>query len=128
VPGGRIRKEEKIKNALSRILLEELGYVVDESKIKSIKEIGSYEHFYKDNFLGNRNFSTHYIVLAFLIPYEILIEKVKKNMINNEQHSEYIWQSIIEYEESKSKIHQNTLDYFDNKFIKIFLENLSDFR
>ena len=52
-------------------------------------DLGIYEHFYEDNFLNNKKFSTHYVVLAYLLSYELLtpIEGCEIK----EQHSEYLW-------------------------------------
>ena len=64
VPGGRIFKSELKKNAFKRILNNELGFSLKKGHYESVKELGCYEHFYEDNFLDNKDFSTHYLVLA----------------------------------------------------------------
>ena len=120
VPGGRILKSEKIDNAIKRILKVELGLSFISDEIKKIKQIGVYEHFYKDNFLCNTEFETHYIVLAYLIPYQTLkyLEKV-----SNDQHSEYIWFDLDRNKLSLIKdIHPYTVDYFNNPIIKKFIK------
>ena len=89
VPGGRIFKSELKKVALRRILKEELGYVIKKHNSRSISELGIYEHFYKDNFMNDRNFTTHYVVIAYLLPFESL-KKVKGLKINH-QHTKYKW-------------------------------------
>ena len=45
-----------------RILKQELGYKLISENRKTF--LGVYEHFYDDNFLGNQDFKTHYIILA----------------------------------------------------------------
>lgn len=116
VPGGRIRKMESKDKALERILNEELSLKFKSIHNKNIKALGFYEHFYKDNFLGNSNFSTHYVVFAYLIPYEILLKK--KEFEKNEQHSKYIWMDIDKENISSIKIHKYTLDYLKHIFFK----------
>ena len=70
VPGGRIFKSELKKDAFRRILKNELGLVLRPNKERLIRELGVYEHFYNNNFLDNKKFSTHYVVLAYLIKYD----------------------------------------------------------
>ena len=118
VPGGRIRKSELMKNAFERILSTELGLAVKKDHYKFVKNLGSYEHIYKDNFLGNESFGTHYIVIAYLISYEYLFKKYKK--IQSEQHSEYIWFNVNSINGNYQKIHPNTQEYFKNSLIKNF--------
>ena len=115
VPGGRIFKSELIKNALLRILKSELGMNIKKNNYKYIKNLGIYEHFYDDNYLGNFNFSTHYIVIAYLIEYKNLIKNDQK--ILSQQHSEYIWLDINKVN-NKYNIHSNTLEYLKNPLIK----------
>ena len=113
VPGGRILKSETRKDTLTRILRNELGLVIN-SKKKQIKFLGVFEHFYKENFFGNNEFGTHYVVLAYLIPFEILT-KISNEKIKA-QHSEYLWFNIDNKRKYENIVHQNSLEYF--KFIK----------
>ena len=62
VPGGRIRKNETLRQALRRIAREELGLSVP---AESWRPRGVYEHFYCTNFADEPGRDTHYIVLAF---------------------------------------------------------------
>ena len=119
VPGGRILKSESKKLAFERILKNELGMALKKNQNKNIKNIGIYEHFYKDNFLDNTNFSTHYVVIAFLVPYKSLIN-IEKFILEG-QHSQYIWQNIKTINKSPYKIHKYTLEYCQNPFLKYFL-------
>ena len=120
VPGGRILKSERIKKALNRILKNEIGMILKENNYKFIKNLGIYEHFYEDNFLDNKSFSTHYIVLAFLVPYNSLIkfDKFRPDI----QHSQFIWQNMKTITKSPYKIHKYTLNYTNNRTLKNFLE------
>ena len=116
VPGGRIRKSEKIKDAFMRILKDELGFELKENNYKFIKELGIFEHFYEDNFLDNKNFSTHYIVIAYLVRYESLIKKVKN--VTSPQHSDYIWVDINSGKNYSINIHNYVFDYLKNNHFK----------
>ena len=119
VPGGRILKSESQKLAFERILKNELGMVLKKNHYKNIKNLGIYEHFYTDNFLENTNFSTHYVVIAFLVPYKSLINIEKFSF--QEQHSQYIWQNIETVKKSPHKIHKYTLEYFRNPLFQNLL-------
>ena len=116
VPGGRILKSELKKDAFSRILKNELGLILKHNKEKFVKDLGIYEHFYRDNFLDNEEFSTHYVVLAFFIPFYSL--DVIGEEIISQQHSEYIWLDIKNINNSKYNIHPNTLEYLKNPIFK----------
>jgi colanic acid biosynthesis protein WcaH len=62
VPGGRIRKNESLRNALRRIANDELGLAI---AAEAWTPRGVYEHFYGTNFAGEAGRSTHYVVLAY---------------------------------------------------------------
>lgn len=102
VPGGRIRKDERIEAAFRRLTIAELGCacVIDNARF-----LGVYEHFYDDNF-SDKNFTTHYVVLG----YEILIQENELNL-PKEQHAKYRW-NTIEQIISDPSVHDNTKLYF----------------
>jgi colanic acid biosynthesis protein WcaH len=102
VPGGRVRKDERLSDATARLLAEELGW----TKAAATKLRGVYEHFYFDNFQGTREFGTHYIVLA----YDVLLDAGGLDLPLG-QHSEYRWLSIPELLGSPD-VHRYTRDYF----------------
>ena len=110
VPGGRIRKNETIENAFNRILQQELNLRIINKKEKKLLDI--YEHFYTDNFLNNKEFSTHYVVLTYVIYYSNLdkIDMVKRN----EQHSKYIWHNLDQNNQENFKIHDYTKIYLSH--------------
>ena len=118
VPGGRILKSELKNDALKRILKNELSMDIKINHERFIKFLGIYEHFYQDNFLDNKDFSTHYVVLAYVIPYKIL-KKIKKKILI-EQHSELIWIDINNFNSNTNHIHSNTLEYLKNPLLKNF--------
>tara|TARA_Y100001968_G_scaffold100812_1_gene90731 strand:+ start:4097 stop:4573 length:477 start_codon:yes stop_codon:yes gene_type:complete len=107
VPGGRIRKLESIINASIRILKEEIGVIITPDD--NLNLLGIFEHFYKDNFLGNTQFNSHYIVLT----YNLRINNIDRINSNNLilQHSEFLWQDL--YKSPKSNIHKYTKVYID---------------
>ena len=119
VPGGRILKSELINNALRRILKDELGLSIKKNHNKSQQYLGTYEHFYDDNFLDNKEFGTHYIVLAYLLPYESL--ETSREEIISQQHSKYIWLDIDKFKDNSLKIHCYTLDYLKNPILINYL-------
>lgn len=103
VPGGIIRKNERLSDAFKRISSVELGA---ELIITDAKLIGAFEHIYKDNFLGKQGINTHYVVLA----YKIKTKEYFKPKLDN-QHSEMQWwlkDSLLK----EPKVHKNTKDYF----------------
>ena len=112
VPGGRILKNETLKDAFKRISEAEIGiYRPEDSEF-----IGVFEHMYKDNFLGNKDFSTHYIVLA----YKLLIGpdiSIPQEFIKN-QHSNSLWYSPSNQNFKEINIHKYSIDYLNNKKIK----------
>lgn len=117
VPGGRIQKNETLKSAQKRLLADEIG-LINLSHIKNIKFMGIYEHFYEDNFLGQNDFNTHYIVHAYKIELNDL------NQINyskfQEQHDIYKWLSIKDHfldKSNKINIHKYTQNYIKKLII-----------
>jgi colanic acid biosynthesis protein WcaH len=101
VPGGRIRKNERIAEALDRIAQAELGVL-----LKTAQLLGAYDHIYEDNYHGRPGINTHYVVLGFTAK---LNEAVNFN--GDEQHSELRWWEVKELLAS-AEVHENTKNYF----------------
>ncbi|MCY1203082.1 GDP-mannose mannosyl hydrolase [compost metagenome] len=103
VPGGRIRKNETLRDALRRIARDELGVPVPE---QAWKPRGVYEHFYGTNFAGEAGRSTHYVVLAYEaeIPLDIA-------SLPQAQHRSYRWQPA-EAIAADPGVHPYTQAYF----------------
>ena len=101
VPGGRIRKNERVKEALARISQRELGIV-----IADVKLIGVFDHLYEDNFLGAPGVNTHYVVIGFAA-------QLPRNasVTPDDQHSELRWWRVDELL-PHPEVHQNTKTYF----------------
>ena len=120
VPGGRIFKNEKIDDAFKRILKKETNLNL-KNRSKTPTFIGIDEHFYEDNFLDNKQFNTHYIVLLFLLKYEDL--EIINNQINlDEQHLEYLWFNRKNDTEILKNMNKFMLGYLNRKEIRVLLE------
>jgi colanic acid biosynthesis protein WcaH len=104
VPGGRIRKDETIDGAFGRIANEELG--LDHLTQDSAVFRGVYEHHYDDNFAGEPNISTHYVVLGYML---LLRDTTRVGRF--EQHSDYVWMTPAELL-AATDVHENTKAYF----------------
>ena len=120
VPGGRIRKGEKLDNTVIRLLKEELQAEFIKNKvIKSL--LGIYQHFYDDNFIGNKDFNSHYVTIAYLVNFENLVQRSFSD--TKEQHSQYIWYEEKNEEFLNIKIHKYSIDYIKNEIIQNILRN-----
>ena len=101
VPGGRIRKNEPVNEALRRISEVELGVRIERAELR-----GVFDHIYPDNFAGEPGINTHYVVLAF--EYEL---RPGEEMRPDGQHSELRWWDVAEAL-SSAEVHENTRAYF----------------
>lgn len=96
-PGGRVYKNEKLKNALHRKVKEEIGI-----KVKIISLLGFYEDFYKKNNLNID--SVHTVSAVFLCKHKYGIIKL------DTQSSAFKWSSTLPkklkiYDTSKQAVH-----------------------
>ena len=103
VPGGRIRKNEKLAEAILRISSNELGV---EIRMSDAILLGAFDHFYTDNFAGIAETDTHYVALAYKA-------KIKHDFCfrTDNQHSEMKWwrkDNLL----NNPAVHQNTKTYF----------------
>lgn len=103
VPGGRILKDEKLKDAFARLTLEELGCEV---MLSQAKLLGPYTHLYDDNVFGN-DFTTHYVAIA----YKLVVIRSELNLPMDVQHSHYRWCHRDELLKC-NKVHIHTKWYF----------------
>lgn len=105
VPGGRIQKDEKFRDAFQRILNTETGL---EHKLEDATFLGIFEHLYpNENFAAEPGFGTHYVVIA----YRIKIDK-KLDKLPHDQHQEYWWATLDDILEDPN-VHDNTRNYFN---------------
>jgi len=103
VPGGVIRKYERLADAFARIVKDEIGI---NASIIDAKFIGVYEHLYDNNVFGQEGFGTHYIVLAHVLNLDR-----RPDIVSDEQHSGFRWMTPTELISSPD-VHQNTRAYF----------------
>lgn len=102
VPGGRIRKNETLDDACSRLTREELGLSLARADAAFA---GVYEHFYDDNALGEPGYGTHYVVLAYRV--QVIRERLR---LPTEQHRDYRWFSPEELRNDPG-VHPNSRAY-----------------
>jgi colanic acid biosynthesis protein WcaH len=100
VPGGRIRKNEKIAEAFERIVQTETGL---SASFHEAKFGGVFEHFYSSNFFDDPNFGTHYCVLAYTLKY-----RERPTIKTDGQHSKFDWLT-----KSSEHVHSHCRVYFD---------------
>ena len=104
VPGGRVLKNERRLDALQRVAQRELG--IADIHALAPEFLGPFEHFYPDCFAGDNGVSTHYVVLAHVVPvpagYEIPGQ--------DDQHEALRWWPLDEAE-AEPAVHRFTRDY-----------------
>jgi colanic acid biosynthesis protein WcaH len=109
VPGGRIRKNERLQDAFKRIGQAELGLDLPQGKL-----LGAFDHLYADNYYGAPGIGTHYVTLGYLIDL-----KGSSALKHDDQHAELKWWSPDALLRSDS-VHENTKIYLstspDNGF------------
>ncbi len=103
VPGGRIRKNERIAEALVRIAAAEIGWVPPP---EAVRFKGVYEHLYDDNFLAVEGIGTHYVVLA----HDVTMA-ADTRVTPDDQHAELRWWPQSQLVAGAS-VHANTKAYF----------------
>lgn len=101
VPGGRVRKDERLEDALHRIATAELGKPVRDGVL-----LGVFEHFYEDNALELPGVSTHYVVVG----YQCTIAD-DAIATTDEQHAGFQWWPLDALLRSEA-VHDNTKAYF----------------
>jgi colanic acid biosynthesis protein WcaH len=103
VPGGVVRKNERLGDAFRRILGAETGVTAD---VGDAQFRGVYEHLYHVSRLGGSAFGTHYVVLAYALP---LNRPVKLAL--DRQHRAFRWMSPSELLAAPD-VHGYTKAYF----------------
>ncbi|PZO13286.1 MAG: GDP-mannose mannosyl hydrolase [Betaproteobacteria bacterium] len=110
VPGGVVRKGEKLQQAFERVLLDELGAQANLDRTKLFA--GVYEHHYTDNFAGLPGVATHYVVLAHRLNAEQHLPGLGGlNGLPQIQHNKYEWMPVAELL-SNPQVHEHTKVYF----------------
>ena len=103
VPGGVVRKYERLADAFARIVKTEIGL---DASIDDAKFVGVYEHLYNDNVFGEEGFGTHYVVLA----HQLKLDH-QPPIMSDRQHSGFRWMTPTELVSSPD-VHPNTRAYF----------------
>jgi len=101
VPGGRIRKNERSRDALARIAQVELGIGAMEGKL-----LGVFDHLYKDNVFSILGLGTHYIAIG----YQLYISN-SVTIVQDSQHAELKWWTVDSLL-SSDEVHPYTKLYF----------------
>lgn len=76
VPGGRVRKGERLENAVHRVAKEELGI-----EIEIVESLGVYEHLYRESDVDGSG-GKHYLANGFVV------RSVGNNFTLDDQHGE----------------------------------------
>ena len=100
--GGRVLKNENIKDAVKRIGKMELDIIID----NNTKFIGVFEHLYADSIFDA--VSTHYVNLG----YEVEVSDLED--LPKDQHDDYRWFDLEELMQS-NEVHSYVKDYFTKK-------------
>jgi colanic acid biosynthesis protein WcaH len=100
VPGGCIRKNEKIDDAFMRIIETETGLI---RSLADSKFGGVYEHFYATNRFADSGFGTHYCVLAYLLRVDD-----RPTIKIDDQHTKMEW-----LQRGSVDVHPYSEAYFD---------------
>lgn len=100
VPGGRIRKDERIADAFERIIGVETGLA---KRVADSQFGGVYEHLYPTNCFGDAGFGTHYCVLAHVLRFD-----ERPDVKIDSQHAKVDWLTP-----SAADIHPYSRAYFD---------------
>lgn len=103
VPGGVIRKDEKIAQAFARILKGETGL---EIPITNTRLLGAYEHFYATNRFDEKGYGTHYVVLA----HELRLQS-RPDIRLDDQHRQLVWWTPDQIL-ARAEVHDYTKAYF----------------
>jgi colanic acid biosynthesis protein WcaH len=103
VPGGRIRKNETIRNAFARILQVETG---TNAAFDGARFLGVFEHFYSDDRYGRATHGTHYVVLG----YEVRFGS-RPHIVLDAQHDLHRWMNEAELL-GGADVHDYTKAYF----------------
>jgi len=102
VPGGRIRKDERLDDAFRRLLMTETGLAGERGDARLL---GVYEHLYDTNALEEAGFGTHYVVLGYRVEVP-----AGTALTADDQHAEFRWRQPAELL-ADPEVHANTKAY-----------------
>ncbi len=105
VPGGRIRKGERLPDAFRRIALAELGLPLS---LDSARLLGAWTHLYPhEAFQGLPPADIHYVTLGYHLSLDLAAENLPTS-----QHAAYRWFPLAELLRSP-EVHRHTKWYFE---------------
>ena len=107
VPGGRIRRMEKLGAAFRRVAFAELGLAVE---IEDAEFQGVFEHMYDDSAFSDE-IGSHYVSIAMVL-VDCDLDLAKLPQI---QHKEYRWFNLQEIIEDV-RVHERTKEFFVGDF------------
>lgn len=107
VPGGRIRRMEKLGAAFRRVAYAELGLAVE---IEDAEFQGVFEHMYDDSAFSDE-IGSHYVSIAMVL-VDCDLDLAKLPQI---QHKEYRWFNLQEIIEDV-RVHERTKEFFVGDF------------
>ena len=107
VPGGRIRRMEKLGAAFRRVANNELGLSVE---IEDAEFQGVFEHMYDDSAFSDE-IGSHYVSIAMVLE-DCELDLAKLPQI---QHKEYRWFNLQEIIED-ARVHERTKEFFVGDF------------
>ena len=107
VPGGRIRRMEKLEAAFRRVAYAELGLAVE---IEDAEFQGVFEHMYDDSAFSDE-IGSHYVSIAMVL-VDCDLDLAKLPQI---QHKEYRWFNLQEIIEDV-RVHERTKEFFVGDF------------
>ena len=107
VPGGRIRRMEKLGAAFRRVAYAELGLAVE---IEDAEFQGVFEHMYDDSAFSDE-IGSHYVSIAMVL-VDCDLDLAKLPQI---QHKEYRWFNLQEIIEDV-RVHERTKEFFVGNF------------
>ena len=89
-PGGRVRKNEALPDALARVGRDELG--LPEDLVAGARLLGAWDHFYPDSGYSDV-VSTHYVNLPHLVRLD---HSPDPDTLPTDQHRQWRWQNAAE--------------------------------
>ena len=111
-PGGRVRKNEPIGDAIVRVAQDEIGLTLASSSRATL--MGAWDHFYPDSAFSP-DVSTHYVNLPHLIVLDA-DEARDLGIANGDpadgQHSHWRWISLAEGQ-ADPKLHHYARNYLE---------------
>ncbi|MCJ9707713.1 NUDIX domain-containing protein [Bordetella hinzii] len=105
VPGGRVRKGERLAETFTRLVRDEVNAVGD---MKDARFLGVFEHFYDDNTFGDRDSGTHYVALAYSLRLSNGIDQIA----SDGQHSSLMWWPV-DMAKADPTVHPYTKAYLE---------------